>query len=144
MVEQEARRLEAVQGCCLIVCSITFGPAKPVWLPGSETSRSPSIAKDALTPPYVGSVKSEMKSRPSSFSRPTAWLVFASCMSETQPSCIRAPPDAEITSSGSRRSSASSAAPVIASPTPPPMLPPMKAKSIAATTIGLPPIVALP
>jgi hypothetical protein len=33
---------------------------------------------------------------------------------------------------------------VIASPTAAPMLPPMKVKSIAARTIGSPPIVAVP
>ena len=49
-----------------------------------------------------------------------------------------------MTSSGVRSLSASSAARVIASPTPLPMLPPMKAKSIAATTTGCPPIVAGP
>ena len=85
-----------------------------------------------------------MKRMPSSFSRPTAWLVLASCISDTQPSCMRAPPEAEMTSSGSRRSSASSAARVIASPTPLPMLPPMNAKSMAAITSGRPPIVPVP
>ena len=51
---------------------------------------------------------------PSSLRRPIAWLVLAICISETQPSCMRAPPEAEITRSGMRRSSASSAARVIA------------------------------
>ena len=81
---------------------------------------------------------------PSSYSRPIAWLVFAICIRDTQPSCMRAPPDAEITSSGIRRSSASSAPRVIDSPTAPPMLPPMKPKSIPATTSGLPSIVPVP
>ena len=57
---------------------------------------------------------------------------------------MRAPPEAEITSSGVRVSSASSAARVIASPTAPPMLPPMNAKSMPATTTGWPSIVAVP
>ena len=85
-----------------------------------------------------------MVSTPSSCRRANAWLVFAICMSETQPSCMRAPPEVEITSSGSLRSSASSAARVIASPTPLPMLPPMKAKSMAATTSGWPSTVPVP
>ncbi len=69
-----------------------------------------------------------MNSTPSSASRATAWLVFAICISDTQPSCMRAPPEAEITISGVRVSSASSAARVIASPTAPLMLPPMNAE----------------
>jgi hypothetical protein len=73
-----------------------------------------------------------------------AWLVFAICMSETQPSCIRAPPDAEMTSSGVRSSRASSAARVIDSPTAPPMLPPMKSKSMPATMTLWPSIVPRP
>ena len=85
-----------------------------------------------------------MKRTPSSCRRATAALVFASCMSETQPSCMRAPPDAEIARNGSFRSRANSAPRVIASPTPPPMLPPMNAKSMIETTSGCPPIVAVP
>ncbi len=34
-----------------IVCSITDGPAKPMCAPGSAISTSPSVAKDADTPP---------------------------------------------------------------------------------------------
>ena len=85
-----------------------------------------------------------MYSTPSSLSRPMAWLVFAICMSETQPSCIRAPPEAEMTRSGVRDSSASSAARVMASPAAPPMLPPTKSKSIPATTMSWPSIVPAP
>ena len=40
-----------------IVSFITLGPAKPIKAPGSAIVISPSIAKDALTPPVVGSVK---------------------------------------------------------------------------------------
>jgi hypothetical protein len=47
---------------------------------------------------------------------------------------MRAPPDAAIVRSGVLVSSAISPARVIASPTALPMLPPMNAKSIAATT----------
>ena len=40
-----------------IVCSITRGPAKPISAPGSARIMSPSIAKLAVTPPVVGSVR---------------------------------------------------------------------------------------
>ena len=42
---------------CPIVCSITRGPAKPISAFGSASIISPSIAKLAVTPPVVGSVK---------------------------------------------------------------------------------------
>jgi hypothetical protein len=64
-------------------------------------------------------------------------------MSATAPSCIRAPPEAVTISSGTRRSSAVSPASVISSPTAPPRLPPMNAKSMTATTSGLPSTVPL-
>ncbi len=85
-----------------------------------------------------------MYSTPSSARRAIAWLVLTICISDTQPSCMRAPPEAEITSSGVRVSRAISAARVIDSPTAPPMLPPMKEKSMPATTIGRPSIVPVP
>src|SRR3954468_22277553 len=59
---------------------------------------------------------------PSSRRRASAWLVLTICISETAPSCMRAPPLAEITSSGVRSASASSAASVIASPSAEPRL----------------------
>ena len=40
----------------LVVCSITRAPAKPTVAPGSARMMSPSIAKEAVTPPVVGSV----------------------------------------------------------------------------------------
>ena len=43
-----------------MVCSITRGPAKPIRAPGSAMFRSPSMAKEAVTPPVVGSVRTEM------------------------------------------------------------------------------------
>ena len=43
-----------------MVCSITRGPAKPISALGSAMMTSPSIANDAVTPPVVGSVKTEM------------------------------------------------------------------------------------
>ncbi len=43
-----------------MVSAITRGPAKPMSARGSARMRSPSIAKLAVTPPVVGSVRSEM------------------------------------------------------------------------------------
>ena len=62
-------------------------------------------------------------------------------MSDSVPSCIRAPPDAEMTRSGMRSASANSAARVTFSPTTVPIEPPMKAKSIAHSAMDVPPIV---
>ena len=45
---------------CLIVCSMTRGPANPMSALGSAMFRSPSIAKLAVTPPVVGSVSTAM------------------------------------------------------------------------------------
>ena len=44
-----------------MVCSITLGPAKPINAPGSAKIMSPSMAKLAVTPPVVGSVKTLIK-----------------------------------------------------------------------------------
>ena len=43
-----------------MVCSMTRGPANPISAFGSAMLRSPSIAYDAVTPPVVGSVRTEM------------------------------------------------------------------------------------
>ena len=43
-----------------MVSSITRGPAKPMMAPGSAMAMSPSMAKEAVTPPVVGSVISTM------------------------------------------------------------------------------------
>ena len=53
--------LESVGSFCLIVCSITRGPANTISAPGSAMLRSPSIAKLAVTPPVVGSVSTESR-----------------------------------------------------------------------------------
>ena len=45
---------------CRMVCSMTRGPAKPMSALGSAMLTSPSIAKLAVTPPVVGSVRTEM------------------------------------------------------------------------------------
>ncbi len=127
-----------------MVCWITRGPAKPIRASGSAISTSVLVAKDAATPPYVGSVISVTVSSPASCTRAMAWLVFAICISDRQPSCIRAPPDAVTMSSGSPRSRASSAVRVTSSPTAEPRLPPMNRKSMTASATWWPPMLPSP
>src|SRR2546426_312445 len=107
-----------------IVSAMTRGPAKPMSARGSATMTSPSIAKDAVTPPVVGSVSTDRYGSPASASRSSAAEVFAICMSERMPSCMRAPPEAERMMTGRSLSMASSIARVSFSPTTQPMLPP--------------------
>src|SRR3982751_599080 len=64
---------------------------------------------------------------------------FAICISERTPSCILAPPDAEMMISGYLRSSASWPKRAIFSPTTEPIEPPMNAKSMIARHTGIPP-----
>jgi hypothetical protein len=98
------------------------------------------MAKLAVTPPVVGSVRSEMKGSRSSARRLRAAEVLAICMRERIPSCIRAPPEAETMSRGMRFWMASSMARVIFSPTTDAMLPPRNANSKTARATGWPPI----
>ena len=105
---------------------------------------SASAAKLAVTPPMVGSVSSEKYGSRLAFSWASAAAVFAICIKEKIPSCIRAPPEAVTIKSGTRRLVAASIAFVIISPVAVPMLPPMKAKSRQANTSGSPPMAASP
>ena len=127
-----------------IVLSITRGPAKPISAPGSASVMSPCAAKEAETPPVHGSARMLMNGSFAWRSRAIAALVFAICMSESAPSCMRAPPDDETMINGAFEASAASAASAIRSPTTTPMEPPRKEKSRIAKTIGLPASVALP
>ena len=61
---------------------------------------------------------------------------FAICISESAPSCIRAPPDATNRITGSFRSPARSNRRASFSPTTTPMLPPMNSKSITPIATG--------
>ena len=54
---------------------------------------SPNIAKEAETPPVVGSVKTEINGRLVFERALTAITVLGICISERIPSCILAPPD---------------------------------------------------
>ena len=121
-----------------IVCSITRGPAKPISALGSAILRSPSIAKLAVTPPVVGSVRMEMYGSRARSNRASAAEIFAICISDSAPSIIRAPPEHDTISTGIRRSSASSMPRTIFSPTTTPIEPPMKPYSIDATTAATP------
>src|SRR5215471_4609114 len=123
---------------CRIVCSITRGPANPINAPGSAIFRSPSIAKDAVTPPVVGSVNTDIYGTFASSMRASAAEILASCIRLIAPSIMRAPREAEMTISGTLESVACSTARVIPSPTTAPMLPPMKAYSMALTITGRP------
>ena len=60
------------------------------------------------------------------------------------PSCMRAPPVAETTTSARRSAIATSIERATFSPTTEPMLPPMKKKSMTVRLAGLPSIVATP
>ncbi len=70
--------------------------------------------------------------------------VLAICMSEMMPSCMRAPPELQTATSGSRSVAAASAARQSFSPTTLPMLPPMKPKSMTASMHGTPSMAASP
>src|SRR6478672_4437531 len=116
-----------------MVCSITRGPANPIRAPGAAIFRSPSMAKEAVTPPVVGSVRIEINGTLASSRRARAAEILASCIRLITPSIMRAPPDAETITMGTRASVACSMARVMASPTTAPMLPPMNAYSIELT-----------
>src|SRR5437879_2316178 len=95
---------------------MTRGPAKPISARGSAMMTSPSIAKLAVTPPVVGSVRIEMYGSPAAASRSSAADVLAICISERMPSCIRAPPEAETLRTGRCLSMASPPAALHLSP----------------------------
>ena len=54
------------------------------------------LANDAVTPPYVGSVKTDMYKSPASSNFVSAAVVFAICIRDIIPSCILAPPEQTI------------------------------------------------
>src|SRR5262249_59065036 len=66
-------------------------------------------AKDAETPPVHGSASTLTKGIFAARRRAIAALVFAICISESAPSCMRAPPEEETVRSGHRSASAASA-----------------------------------
>ena len=98
VLEQELRALEALGQLLTDRLAMTRGPAKPMSARGSARMTSPSMAKLAVTPPVVGSVRTEMYGSRASPSRASAAEVLAICISERMPSCMRAPPEAETMS----------------------------------------------
>ena len=79
---------------------MTRGPAKPISARGSAMFTSPSMAKLAVTPPVVGSVRTEMYGSRARSSRASAALILAICISDRAPSIIRAPPEQETMTTG--------------------------------------------
>ena len=96
------------------------------------------MANDAVTPPVVGSVSTEMYGTFALSSRARAAEILASCIRLTTPSIILAPPEAETIINGVFESTAPSTARVIISPTTAPMLPPINAYSITLAITGRP------
>ena len=129
---------------CPMVCSMTLGPAKPINAPGSAIIISPNMAKLAVTPPVVGSVRTLINSCPASECLFKAAEVFAICIRETMPSCILAPPEQANRITGSFSLVARSTASVIFSPTTWPILLMIKRASQTPTTAGFPSIFAFP
>ena len=93
-------------------------------------------AKLAETPPMVGSVRIEMNGSCSALSRVRAAQVFAICISDSRPSCMRAPPLEEKHTSGMRNWTQCSTARTKRSPTTEPIEPPKNWNSNAQVTIG--------
>ena len=100
-----------------MVSRMTRWPANPISACGSAKMMSPSIANEAVTPPVVGSVSTEMYGRCASAWRWIAHDVFAICISDTSPSCMRAPPEAVNMTTGRCRRVARSNRRVTFSPT---------------------------
>src|SRR5471030_409085 len=106
------------------VFSITRGPAKPISAFGSAITTSPRKANEADTPPMVGSVSTLMKGSFFSDSLVSMAVVLAICISDSKPSCMRAPPVAVMQMNGTFCSSATCAPRTKRSPTTEPMEPP--------------------
>ena len=129
---------------CPMVCLMTLGPANPTSAPGSAMITSPSIAKLAVTPPVVGSVRIEQYSSPASPCFLIAADVFSICIRDTIPSCILAPPEQQKINTGKFNAVALSMAHVIFSPTTCPILAIIKRESHIPSTISSPNTLHLP
>jgi hypothetical protein len=118
------------------VFSITRGPAKPISAFGSAITTSPMKANEADTPPMVGSVSTLMNGSFFSDSLVSMAVVLAICISDSRPSCMRAPPVAVMQMNGTFCSRATWAPRTKRSPTTEPIEPPMNSNSKQATTTG--------
>ena len=81
-----------------------------------------------------------MYGRPASLTSSTAIVVRGICISESAPSCMRAPPEAVITMNAASCSTARRAAASSPSPSAQPIEPAMNSKFITAITAGRPSI----
>ena len=106
--------------------------------PGSARMTSPCIAYDAETPPVVGFVSTDMNGTRAPCSSAITTDVLAICMSDSTPSCIRAPPEADTRINGVFLSIACRVSRAIFSPTTDPIEPPMNPKSITPRLIARP------
>ena len=97
-------------------------------------------AKEANTPPVVGSLMTDTNGTCAARRRSRAAIVLASCISAIVPSCIRAPPEADTMTRGTRSARAPSAARATFSPTTAPMEPPMNPKSMTRIAMRWPSI----
>ena len=111
---------------------------------GSAKIISPSIAKLAVTPPVVGSVRTVIYNNPASLCRFNAADVFAICISEVIPSCILAPPEQVKIITGSFSFVARSTPLAIFSPTTSPILAMRNLPSITIRATSFSPIRAFP
>ena len=104
VAEQELGALEARAAApAAIVPAETRAPAKPMSAFGSAMLTSPSAANEAKTPPVVGSRQDPDEGHAGRRAGARARRsVLASCISASVPSCIRAPPEALTTMSGTR------------------------------------------
>ena len=127
-----------------MVCSITRGPANPIKAFGSARIISPSMAKLAVTPPVVGSVSTLINNWPASWCFFKAAEVFAICIRDTIPSCIRAPPEQAKRITGSFSDVARSTIWVTFSPTICPILLIRNLASQTPKAVSWPPIFPFP
>ena len=102
------------------------------------------LANEAVTPPYVGSVNTDIYNNLASFNFLIADVVFAICIKDTIPSCILAPPDVQKIIIGNFNSIAFSIEYVIFSPTTTPILPIKNPLSIIQITTPSPFIFPVP
>ena len=104
-----------------------------VW--GSAKIISPSMAKEAVTPPVVGSVNTVRYNKPALEWRLTAADILAICIRLIIPSCMRAPPEAVKMTTGNFSVVAYSNKRVIFSPTTMPIDAMMKLESMMARAV---------
>ena len=144
VLERELGGLEPFRQLLLDGVADDALPGKPDERAGFGQNDVACMANDAVTPPVVGSVSTVMKGRWAAPRRSTAQDTFAICISETSPSCMRAPPDAQNTMTGRRSAMARSIIAATFSPTACPIEPMKKPDSMTPMAKGSPAMVARP